>query len=297
MKKAKVLRAKTFTLKPLEKTNAALARALSLVSKVDFSENDIIELKRRQRVKNISAGHIEVTLELSELKKRSRKVEVKASLNLGPADILFEDDIIIVVKKPSAIPSQPTLDPQRESMQSALARYLEQRDGRLGYLALHHRLDGDTSGALLFCRKKSFNKEVGELFSERLIRKVYLAVVSGNVIEDKFRVHNFLAKSKDRPLRSIVVKSGGQVAITDFTLLHRSEGHTLLRCELQTGRMHQIRAHLSSLGHPIIGDRLYGGAEHSRLMLHAFELGFKHPKSGEQIVITCPPPREFENYS
>src|SRR5690606_31332787 len=111
-----------------------------------------------------------------ELKKRSQKVAVRKELALSEEDLLFEDDILLIVKKPCGIPSQPTLDPKRDSMVSALTRFLKERDKRDGYLALHHRLDVDTSGALVFCRKKSFNKAVSELFSERKIEKCYLAL-------------------------------------------------------------------------------------------------------------------------
>lgn len=272
-----------------ETLNEIQAQLLA-ASKIKFHHFELSKMVRVGQLKQLAPQLFAVEIALEELKRRSDQITVRPQLELTASDIVFEDDVLVVVKKPVGIASQPTLDPSSDSMVAAMERFLKRRDPRVSYLALHHRLDVDTSGLLLFCRKKSFNKAVGDLFSERRIEKNYLAVVAGQVERQSFRVQNYLAKSPSRPLRAEVVKNGGQLAITDFEVINRSESQTLLKCVLKTGRFHQIRIHLASQGHPIVGDQLYGGPGSSRLMLHSYQLKFLHPKTGQEISIESPAP-------
>lgn len=208
-------------------------------------------------------------------------------LDLVSQDIMYEDEVIIIVKKPSGIPTQATLDPNRDHLFAAVKRFLLNRDGEESYLALHHRLDSDTSGLVLFCKKKIYNKEVAKLFEKRLIQKFYCAVVkdSKNLL-DNFEVKNYLKKYKDGKIqKNKSVKSGGDPAHTEFSVLERTKGKALLVSKPKTGRMHQIRVHLAERGIPILGDKLYGGEDFSRLMLFAFKLEFFHEHLGKKIIV------------
>ena len=272
-----------------EALNEIQAQLLA-ASKIKFHHFELNKMLRVGQLRQLAPKLVAVEIALEELKRRSDQITVRPQIELSASDIVFEDDVLLVVKKPVGIASQPTLDPSSDSMVAAMERFLKRRDSRVSYLALHHRLDVDTSGLLLFCRKKSFNKSIGDLFSERKIEKNYLAVVAGRPDRESFRVQNYLTKSQTRPLRAEVVKSGGQLAITDFEVMSQSGAQTLLKCELKTGRFHQIRIHLASLGLPIIGDQLYGGAVSSRLMLHSNQLKFIHPKTGQEISFESPAP-------
>jgi len=213
--------------------------------------------------------------------------------------IVFEDDGLLVLNKPSGLPTQPTVDEARANLYKLAMDFIKARDGLDAYLGLHHRLDRDTSGLVLFTKKKEMNLPVAELFAEHQIQKTYVAVVEGEKKPEKaFVIKNYLGKLKKGPREKIqkygAVKSGGDFAETSFELI-RSEGHRhWLTCQPKTGRTHQIRAHLSEAGYPILGDFLYGRRDSAeRLMLHAWKLEFIHPVSQKKVTLEAPLPTGF----
>lgn len=224
------------------------------------------------------------------------------------AAILFEDEWIIGVNKPAGLPTQPTLDEARANLYALLQKFLRARDGADAYVGLHHRLDRDTSGAMVFTKKKAANAEIGRAFAEHLAKKTYLAIVAngGRALPDAWTVENYLGREKGKAGRMIAVRSGGDRAITDFRTLARVDGYSLVEAKPRTGRMHQIRVHLSegcaAAGPaPILGDRTYGGPANfagktaiPRVMLHAAALTFPHPITNLEISFTAPPPADFE---
>lgn len=235
---------------------------------------------------NMKSDQVEILVPKSFLK---RKAETIITYELSKEAIIFEDDDIIIVNKPSGLPTQATLDPKRDHLFAAVKRYLKKE------CYLHHRLDVETSGLVLFCKNKQLNKAVGEMFEKKTIQKNYLAVCSGEVKSNKFQVENFLAKMNQKTLKMHSVFSGGDKALTDFEVISKSGDFTLIKASPKTGRTHQIRVHLSELGLPIYGDKLYGSdqAISQRLMLHALELDFLHPKTQNRITVSTPIPEEF----
>ncbi len=217
---------------------------------------------------------------------------------LGPESILFEDEWIIGVAKPAGLPTQPTLDEARANLYALLKKYLAERDGPECYVGLHHRLDRDTSGVMIFTKKKEANAAVGRLFAEHLAQKTYLALVAtGNArwqIGQTWQVDNFLARDRGKAGKMQAVRSGGDRAITDFRVLDVAPGSALVEAKPRTGRMHQIRVHLATAGTPIYGDRTYGyraeagGVEIPRVMLHAVALSFPHPITQVRTVFEAP---------
>lgn len=216
--------------------------------------------------------------------------------------ILYEDEVLVIVDKPAGIPTQATLDKKRPHVYGILKAQLEKEKPGT-YLALHHRLDRDTSGVLLFCKDKAFNQSISEMFKRHEFEKIYWALTvlgTGKIKHPEvWQVKNHLAekpapRSKRVSLHS--VRSGGLLAITDFKLLETREKSRLIEARPRTGRMHQIRVHLAESGLPILGDDLYNpqvAKKDSRMMLHAYQLIFKHPKTQETLVITSPPPADF----
>ena len=225
----------------------------------------------------------------------------------APERILFEDEWLIVVDKPAGLPTQPTLDAKRASVFGTLQGFLAQRDGRETYLGLHHRLDRDTSGVVLFTKDRRANAATAALFSGKTAQKTYLALaVAGPDCAEAWRVENYLGVvgRVGKAEKFGAVRSGGDPAQTSFRVIERPAGALLVEAQPHTGRTHQIRVHLAEGGHPICGDALYGGPLQlrapngcpvavPRTMLHAARLEFPHPVTGATVVVASPMPADM----
>jgi 23S rRNA pseudouridine1911/1915/1917 synthase len=258
------------------------------------------ELRARARV--------DVYVDLAKLENDATQAD--RSFEMSGEDILFEDEFLIAVNKPPGLPTQPTLDEARDNLYALVKKFLKSRD-RVSepYLGLHHRLDRDTSGVILFTKKTEANAGVAELFSGRKAQKIYQALstrsVSGSdsVIEDAFEIKNYLGPDRGPPgtqkstkkVRFTAVRSGGDFAHTSFRVLEKLPQAFLIEASPHTGRTHQIRVHLSESSLPILGDATYGGNLKlaPRLMLHAVSLTFPHPIHQTQISICSPLPKDF----
>ena len=252
---------------------------------------------------------IEAFVDLGRLKSEATQKDRPFEINSDR--ILFEDEWLIAVNKPPGLPTQATLDPSRPHLYGLLQAYLRDRDGDRAYVGLHHRLDRDTSGVVLFTKKQSANAGVAELFAGHLARKTYLALsqlskdggVSGRQAGDDWEVRNLLGRDPRAPSkknRFASVRSGGDPAQTGFKLLERLGECALIEARPLTERTHQIRVHLSEQGAPILGDETYGWDEmHSpirvpRVLLHAVCLTFPHPVSKIETSISSPIPEDFQ---
>ncbi len=217
-------------------------------------------------------------------------------------NILFEDEHFLAAEKPAGLPTQDTVDKSRPSFFSALKNQLQKERGNEFYLSLHHRLDRDTSGVMIFAKTKEANTPLADLFKKHQIQKTYLAISKKFRCKPAWQSKNFLdeaPRTNRERARMIPVQSGGQVAITDFKVLEDLHQGLLIEAKPLTGRMHQIRAHLSERGLGIFGDDLYAAPKTPappRLMLHAFSLEFTHPFTKEDIRIECPLPEDMQNF-
>lgn len=206
--------------------------------------------------------------------------------------ILFEDDYFVAAQKPAGMSTQATVDKSRPHFFGELKKQYE-------YLALHHRLDRDTSGVMLFAKRKDANRPLADMFKQHLIQKTYLSLTGKRPGPVQFVVKNYLAefqKTNKEKARMVVVNSGGQMAETHFEVIAQYPQGQLIQARPQTGRMHQIRVHLSSRGMGIFGDDLYTSPKEptaKRLMLHALKLEFSHPFTEKLVSIECPPPTDF----
>ena len=202
--------------------------------------------------------------------------------------ILHKDKFLIAFNKPSGISSDS-------------GEILAGLQKSFGPLILLHRLDKETTGILLFAREEAFAKEVEALFRKRAVKKTYLAIVDGRPAKSSGVVENFLARLHTCQGKSIwgaVSKEKGLPAKTSWEVKTKGKKASLLICRPETGRTHQIRIHLSGIGHPILGDSQYGRAfacdyRPGRILLHALEIAFVHPKTGEMIVLNAPLPEDF----
>ena len=229
-----------------------------------------------------------------------KKIVDHPRFQMQPEQILYEDAHLIAINKPAGIPTQPTLDEARDNLYTAAKHYLKLREGGDPYLGLHHRLDLETSGVILFTKTKIVNFSIGELFSKHQVEKIYQALTkkpeNASSVGTEWSVENYLGKISRLGKRSRFgsVHSGGDFARTDFKILKVLPSALVIEARPKTGRTHQIRVHLAESGLPVMGDKLYGNVtDKSRLLLHAMSLRFKHPIHGEEILIQSPLPDEF----
>jgi len=235
--------------------------------------------------------------------RRSAEAHSFEPFEIAAEHVRYEDEDLIVVAKPEGLSTHATIDPNRPHLHGAVQRYLAQTGD--GYAGIHHRLDVDTSGLVLFTKRKEANPKVADLFAERRIHKVYWAVVtrvSGEPVPPSWQIRNYLGRllKVHGKTRYGAVRTGGDLAETDFRVLETlsplkggGPGAWLVEARPRTGRTHQIRVHLSGSGLPILGDPLYEGLPAGRLMLHARQLAFVHPMMGNPIEVTAPPPSSF----
>ena len=214
-----------------------------------------------------------------------------------PLDILYEDADLAVVVKPCGMVVHPAAGNEDGTLVNALLHHLDSLGGIGGELrpGIVHRLDKDTSGLLLVAKNDAAQLALSQQLQDRLMEKHYRALVDGSFKEDAGRVNEPIARSK-KDRKKMAIDPEGREAITDWQVLARGRGVTLVDVHILTGRTHQIRVHMKHLGHPVCGDPIYGsprGAKVSRLMLHAYSLSFTHPTTGERMTFTAPLPVAF----
>ena len=224
-------------------------------------------------------------------------VAVEAQPEDIPLEILYEDDDLAVVVKPCGMVVHPAAGNEDGTLVNALLFHLKNLSGIGGALrpGIVHRLDKDTSGLLLVAKNDAAHAALSDALKARTIHKTYRAVARGAFKEPTGVVEAPIGRSpKDRKKMAIV--PDGRYARTEYRVLEPLRGATLVDVNLITGRTHQIRVHFASIGHPLLGDPLYGGKNQpsvGRLMLHARRIEFTHPATGQPMVFEAPEPPEF----
>ncbi|MED3551358.1 RluA family pseudouridine synthase [Cytobacillus praedii] len=200
--------------------------------------------------------------------------------------ILYEDEHMIVFNKPANMDTHPNTLEQTNTLANAAAFYLQSK-GEQRKIKHVHRLDRDTTGAILFAKHALAGSILDKMLEERSIKRTYFALVHGQLKRKKGTIQEPIGRDRHHPTKRRVSASG-QPAITHYELLeyNSKQNLSLIQCQLDTGRTHQIRVHLSSIGHPIVGDKLYGGKPlFERQALHAGKLVIPHPFTDENIVV------------
>lgn len=220
------------------------------------------------------------------------KIYQKPFFVVDPKTFVYEDDAIVVVDKPTGISTQGTQKFGEDHLYGALiSHYTTLHGNKLGYAGLHHRLDRDTSGLVLFTKKPSANKSIAEQFQNHSIKKKYHAVVVGKKpeITDWTCEEPIKRDFASTKVFRFKVDKKGDAAKTHFKWVQEmGDNLQLIECTPYTGRTHQIRIHLKAASLPILGDRTYGygSTPHPRMMLHAFELQLMHPLTNKELTIT-----------
>ena len=200
-------------------------------------------------------------------------------------EIIYNDAAFLAVNKPTHLLSVPGRGPDKQDC--LYHRVLEQFPDAL----MVHRLDMDTSGLVLFARSPEAQRHLSLQFEKREISKTYVAIVEGVIEQDEGMVDYPMRKDMEQrlPPKHIIDCVLGKKAVTEWRVLKRSEETTRVALFPKTGRSHQLRVHMESIGHPIVGDPIYGHPA-ERLMLHAERLSFPHPMTGDPIRLECPAP-------
>ena len=216
-----------------------------------------------------------------------------------PLEILYQDADLAVVYKPSGMVVHPAAGNPDGTMVNALLQHLDQLSGIGGEIrpGIVHRIDKDTSGLLLVAKNDFSHASLSEQIKAHSVQRAYMAIVQGGMREDSGTVEGPISRHPtDRKKMAIV--PGGRDAVTHWRVLEPLKGATLLECRLTTGRTHQIRVHMASIGHPLLGDPLYGPKKmpypvQGGQLLHAFRIGFVHPRTGEEMLFEAPPEKRF----
>ena len=214
-----------------------------------------------------------------------------------PLDIVYEDDDVIVVNKPQGMVVHPAPGHPNHTLVNALLYHspLSTINGtfRPGIV---HRIDKDTSGLLMVAKNDLAHQSLAEQLRNKTNKREYLALVYGQIKEDEGTIDAPLGRNPQDRKKQAVVK-GGRHAVTHFKVIKRYDNFTLVKCILETGRTHQIRVHMKYIGHPLVGDPLYGPRKvigKNGQFLHAALLGFKHPRTGKEMVFEAPLPENFQ---
>ena len=216
-----------------------------------------------------------------------------------PLDVVYEDGDVIVVNKPSGMVVHPAPGHADGTLVNALLYHCgESLSGIGGALrpGIVHRIDRDTSGLIIAAKNDAAHQSLTSQLSDHTLGRTYECIVTGNLREDAGTVDAPIARHPtDR--KKMAVVAGGRNAVTHWEVIARYPGYTHVRCRLETGRTHQIRVHMAYLGHPILGDTVYGNKKEvpglTGQCLHAVGLQFLHPRTGELVQLSCPLPEEF----
>ena len=214
-------------------------------------------------------------------------------------DIIYQDSDLAVINKPQGLVVHPCASTRSGTLVNGLLFRIKDLSGINGSFrpGIVHRLDKDTSGLLVVAKNDFAHIKLAEQIKNKTCHRNYLAVLEGNLKDDKGRVETFIARDK-KDRKKMSVQESGRLAITDYRVLERFQKCCLVEFSLLTGRTHQIRVHAKYLGHPIVGDKVYGKEEKGLAgqLLHAYKLSFVHPRTNERMTFEVPLPDYFENY-
>ena len=219
-----------------------------------------------------------------------------------PLDILYEDDDLLVVNKPKGMVVHPSAGHYSGTLVNAIMYHCKDSlSGINGEIrpGIVHRIDMDTTGSLIVCKNDEAHINIAQQIKEHSVNRTYVGIVCGNVKEDSGTVEGAIGRHPIERKKMAINEKNGKPAITHYKVLERFGNYTYMQFKLETGRTHQIRVHMASIGHPLLGDALYssGRSPFKHLQgqcLHAQTIGFVHPRTGKYMEYSAPLPEYFE---
>ncbi|HIT90163.1 MAG TPA: RluA family pseudouridine synthase [Candidatus Merdenecus merdavium] len=222
-----------------------------------------------------------------------------------PLDILYEDEDLLIVNKPKGMVVHPGAGHSSGTLVNALLYYAQQGSFSLSTIngeirpGIVHRIDMDTTGALIVCKKDDIHIDVAKQLEEHTITRKYRAIVYGTFKEKKGTICGPIGRHPIDRKKMAINEKNGKPAVTHYEVLKDLEGYSYIECQLETGRTHQIRVHMTSIQHPLLGDAIYGPKKSPFKLqgqtLHAMEIGFVHPRTKEYIEFQAPLPEYFKD--
>lgn len=275
-----------------------------LAEHTDFSRSFIKTLNEQSKIfvngKNVKAGYMLklgdcIEFELVQPQPVSTQPE-----NI-PLNIVYEDDDLLVINKQKGLVVHPCNTTKSHTLVNALMYHVKNLSGINGALrpGIVHRLDKDTAGLMVVAKTDNAHKKLSEQLKDKTLNREYKALIKGRIKQD-FEIDGFLSRNpKNREQMMLSSNQSGKYSRTIFSVEKVFEHYTLLNCKLTTGRTHQIRAHLKSINHPIVGDVLYGGVDKAiktdGQLLFAYKLSFVHPSTGKLMTFEAELPDYFEH--
>ena len=216
-------------------------------------------------------------------------------------EIVYEDEDVILINKPKGMVVHPAPGHTTDTLVNGLLYHCKDQLSGINGVArpgIVHRIDRDTTGILIVCKNDMAHNCIAEQLKEHLITRRYRALVHGNLKNDRGTVEGPIGRHPVDRKKMAINEKNGKPAVTHYTVLERFGNYTYIECVLETGRTHQIRVHMSSIGHPLVGDEVYGPAKCPFSLqgqcLHAMVLGFVHPRTGEYIEFSAELPSYFQ---
>ncbi len=243
----------------------------------------------------LAVGEV-ITLQIPPAKKLAVNAE-----NIA-IDIVYQDDDVIVVNKPAGMVVHPAPGNYSGTLVNALLYHIADLSDIGGVIrpGIVHRIDKDTSGLLMVAKNNLAHRSLAEQLREHSVERKYLAVVRGGFKTNCGTVNKPIGRNQNNRLKMAIDEKRGRHAVTHFAVLQKFGEISLIECQLETGRTHQIRVHLASIGHPLVGDPLYGIKRDRQTgagqLLHAKALGFKQPRSGQQLLFEAAMPARMQAY-
>lgn len=279
--------------------------------RIDVYLSEKLSLPRSQIKSMIEEGHVRASGKAPKPSfKVRRDLEIEGEIIREepsplvaediPISILYEDPYLLVIDKPDNMVVHPSLGHRAGTLVNAILSYIVDAD-KLGdeRPGIVHRLDKGTTGVIIVAKDRSTQETLSRLFHDRAVEKVYRAIVEGVIKADSGVVEGAIGRHPRERQKMALVTRNGRYSLSNFKVIKRLDGFTYVEVYPKTGRTHQIRVHLAHIGHPIVGDDLYGKRARKlagRPLLHAHRISFTHPVNGEKVVVEAPVPEDMEAF-
>ena len=268
-----------------------------LSNKLDISRSKIQKLIKEEKVlvnNKVISNNYKVKLD--------DEIEIDDNLDFNISvepknikiDIIYEDEYLMIINKKSGMVTHPAPGHYDDTLVNALLYYLNKGKTTNIRPGIVHRLDKDTSGLMVVAKDEKTMELLSDMISKKEVERIYLAVVDGVIEEDTATINAPIGRDPNNRQKMTVTADNSKEAITHIKVLDRFNNNTYIECKLDTGRTHQIRVHLSYIGHPVTNDPVYGKkADDFGQMLHSYSIKFTHPVTKKELFFKIDPPKEF----